>query len=426
MSAAAEAAVLETRSTRRAWSIVFMLFAVACLNYADRTAISSVFPLLKQELGLSDVELAALGSAFLWVYALCSPFAGMLADRYSRTRIIIGSMLAWSAVTILTGLAADSHTLILSRVLLGIAESAYLPAAIALIADHHAPSSRGAAMGLHLCGLNLGLVAGGGLAGYLGEQHGWRVSFFVLGASGFVLALIASRVLEDGPRPRPHTAAATAPRTPILRQLMQLLRTPTYAAVVVEAMTIAIGVWMFFNWMPLYFRETYGMSLAAAGLSGTMTLQLSASLGILVGGFLSDRIARAGAPRRMLFMGICYLVSAPCLLVFYGKFPAVTVSAAIVLFSFGRALAASNEDAILCEVIPADGRATAYGLVNTMNCLAGGAGIMIAGVLKSGVGLSTIFAGISVLVLFSGLVSLAGYRWFMPRDMRRIHGTGAS
>lgn len=401
-----------------------MLFAVACLNYADRTAISSVFPLLKQELGLSDVELAALGSAFLWVYALCSPFAGMLADRYSRTRIIIGSMLAWSAVTILTGLAPDSHTLILSRVLLGVAESAYLPAAIALIADHHAPSSRGAAMGVHLCGLNLGLVAGGGLAGYLGEQHGWRVSFFVLGASGFVLALIASRVLEDGPRP--HLRAAAAPRTPVLQQFARLVRTPTYVAVVVEAMTIAIGVWMFFNWMPLYFRETYGMSLAAAGLSGTMTLQLSASLGILAGGFLSDRIARGGAPRRMLFMGLCYLASAPCLLVFYGKFPAVAVSAAIVLFSFGRALAASNEDAILCEVIPADGRATAYGLVNTMNCLAGGAGIMIAGVLKSGIGLSTIFAGISVLVLFSGLVSLAGYWWFMPRDMRRLHGTGVS
>lgn len=420
MSSIVEAAATPTRASRTAWSIVFMLFAVACLNYADRTAISSVFPLLKSELGLSDLQLAALGSSFLWTYAICSPFAGMLADRYSRTRIIIYSMIAWSAVTIATGYSRDAQDLIMLRVLLGVAESAYLPAAIALIADHHPPGSRGAAMGLHLCGLNLGLVAGGGLAGYLGEQHGWRFSFLVLGAAGFVLAAVASRVLRDGPKPLIQKDKDNAAGPPVRAQLLRLLRTPTYLIVITEAMTIAIGVWMFFNWMPLYFRETYGMTLAAAGLSGTMTLQLSASLGILIGGFLSDRIARGGAPRRMLFMALSYLLSAPCLLVFYGESPVLMVSAAVVLFSFGRALAASNEDAILCDVLPRASRATALGLINTMNCLAGGVGIMIAGFLKNDVGLSSIFAGVSVLVLFAGIVSLIGYWRFLPRDIQRL------
>jgi MFS family permease len=406
-------------ASRAAWAIVFMLFAVACLNYADRTAISSVFPLLKSELGLSDIELAALGTAFLWTYAFCSPFSGMLADRYSRSRIIIISMVAWSAVTAATGFSRDAQDLIILRVLLGIAESAYLPAAIALIADQHPPGSRGAAMGLHLCGLNLGLVAGGGLAGYLGETYGWRSSFLVLGLSGFVMAATASRVLRDGAKPIVKKKATST--APVIRaQLLRLVQTPSYLVIITEAMTIAIGTWMFFNWMPLYFTETYGMSLTAAGLSGTMTLQLSASLGILIGGFLSDRIARKGARRRMLFMSLCYFAAAPCLLVFFGQNPIVVVSAAVVIFSFGRALAASNEDAILCDVLPSDSRATALGIINTMNCLAGGVGILIAGFLKGGVGLSSIFGGVSVLVVFAALVSLLGYWLFLPRDIARL------
>lgn len=401
----------------RAWPIVFMLFVVACLNYADRTAISSVFPLLKAELGLTDVQLAALGSFFLWTYAAASPFAGLLADRFSRSRIILISMVAWSIVTILTGLSRNATDLLLSRALLGIAESAYLPAAIALIADHHPPASRGSAMGLHLCGLNLGLVAGGGLAGYLGEQYGWRFSFLVLGAVGLVLVLIASRVLQDGPKQT--RAISEVKRKMRLSDLIPLLRTPSYLVIITEAMTIAVGVWMFFNWMPLYFRETYGMGLATAGLSGTMTLQISASAGILLGGFLSDRVAKRGEEKRMLFMGICYLLAAPCLLVFLGKQSLAVVTTAVVVFSFGRALASSNEDAILCDVLPQANRATALGFLNTMNCLAGGVGIMIAGFLKHDVGLSGMFAFVSVLVVFAGVVSLIGYFVFLPRDLTR-------
>lgn len=406
-----------TAGGRRAWAIVFMLFAVACLNYADRTAISSVFPLLRAELGLSDMQLAALGSFFLWTYAAASPFAGLLADRYSRSRIIIWSMVAWSLVTIGTGLSQTTNHLLFTRVLLGIAESAYLPAAIALIADHHPPASRGSAMGLHLCGLNLGLVAGGALAGYVGELYGWRVSFVVLGLSGLALAGVASRVLVDSAT---RTLLRTSrPAVPARDHFLVLLRTPTYLIIVLEAMTIAIGVWMFFNWMPLYFRETFGLSLGSAGLSGTMTLQISASLGILIGGFLSDRIARGGAPRRMLFMSLAYFLAAPCLLVFFGRYPIAVVSLALVLFSFCRALGASNEDAILCDVLPGVHRATALGVLNTMNCLAGGAGIMIAGFFKAQMGLSGIFGFVSALLLFSACASLAGYLIFLPRDIAR-------
>ncbi|MEN6604519.1 MAG: MFS transporter, partial [Bryobacteraceae bacterium] len=163
-------------SPRYKWELVVFLCVVAMVNYADRTAISAVFPLLGAELGMSDVALAALGSFFLWSYAAGSPFAGVLADRFSRSRLVVLSLTAWSLVTIWTGFAHSATELLVTRIMLGVTECAYLPAALALMADHHDTDTRATAMGLHLAGLNFGLIAGGTLAGYLGDHLGWRPS----------------------------------------------------------------------------------------------------------------------------------------------------------------------------------------------------------------------------------------------------------
>jgi len=121
------------------WKIVAMLFVISILNYGNRAAIASVFPLLRADFSLSDVMLAGLGSAFLWSYAVGSPIAGYFADRFSRTRLLLFSLIAWSTVMVLTGLVHNEIVLLAMRVLLGIAECAYLPASVALIADHHGP-----------------------------------------------------------------------------------------------------------------------------------------------------------------------------------------------------------------------------------------------------------------------------------------------
>jgi predicted MFS family arabinose efflux permease len=189
-------------SPRYKWYLVAFLFCTAALNYADRTAINAVFPLLKKDLGMSDVALGAIGSFFLWSYALLSPFAGYVGDRVSRRSLIFGSLVAWSVVTLVTGLASTSHQLLAMRVLLGIAECVYLPAAIALIADYHSAQTKATAMAIHVSGLYVGMIAGGALAGYLGDLHGWRSPFFILGGVGLALGL-SGRLLQHFRAGRP-------------------------------------------------------------------------------------------------------------------------------------------------------------------------------------------------------------------------------
>ncbi len=380
------------------WQTVLILACVAGINYADRTSLSVVYPLLQADLHLSDLQLAAIGTLFLWSYAIGSLGAGVIADRLPRNRVILWSLVAWSLVTVLSGFARTANELLATRVLLGLAECFYLPAAIALIADHHPVESRGRALSLHMSGLYLGLVGGGTLSGYMGETYGWRAGLFVLGGAGLALAVVCQFLLKEVPRAPARSSG----------RVMGLLRQRGYLLLAGQAMLIAVGTWMFFNWMPLYFRETFGLSLAMAGLSGTALLQVSAVAGYFAGGVLSDRAALKSSDGRLKLMSLCYLLCAPCLLIFLTGGGMVVVSCWVVLFSFLRSVAASNETAALCDLIDARDRATAQSLMNTLNTLAGGVGVFVAGFLKADWGLSGVFAGVGVLVVMAaGLVWLA-------------------
>lgn len=391
-----------------------MLAFAAAVNYADRAAISAVFPPLRAELGLSDVALASLGSFFLWSYAAASPLAGFLADRVSRSRMIVFSLASWSLVCGLTGLAANLTQLLAARVLLGLAECLYLPAATALLADHHTPATRGTAMGIHSVGLNLGLVGGGTLAGYLGDRLGWRPGFWVLGLIGLLLATVACFVLTDGPAPRKAHAAE-----PVLRSVARLARIPSYLVLLAKAMLAGVGVWIFFNWLPLYYRETFHMNLAAAGFAGTFMLQAATTAGIALGGLASDRVARRATRNRMLLQSLSYLGAAPFLLLFLTRPGFALASIAVFAFSLLRGLGQSNENPVLCDVVPPRLRSTAIGFMNTGACFAGGLGVLLTGMLKRDFGLAGVFSAISVLFVLAGGLLLAAFFLFLARDVRR-------
>ncbi|MBL8231741.1 MAG: MFS transporter [Bryobacterales bacterium] len=404
------------------WILAATLFLAAGLNYADRTSISVVFPLLKSELGISDLALGGLGSAFLWAYAIGSPLAGALADRWHRGRVLLSSLVLWSLITAATGLASGYWQLAGSRVALGLAECLYLPAATAMLAQYHAPATRGLAMGLHSAGLNLGLIAGGVAAGYLGDHYGWRQGFFLLGGAGIVLAAFALPVFLRPPSPEETVPAAVREARPLSAlpgDLQVLASIPSFWILALKSMLVAIGTWIFFNWLPLYFRETYQLSLTASGFTGTVSLQLAATIGVLGGGAVSDACARRGQRYRMLFQSSCYLLSAPFLLAFLGKPSVAMLSVAVFCFALLRGLGQANENPLICEVVPERLRSSAIGVTNLFNTLSGGTGVLLAGFLKRDFSLGGIFAAIAVLMLAASALLWFGYRYVLARDLER-------
>ncbi|MEK7751752.1 MAG: MFS transporter [Acidobacteriota bacterium] len=171
------------------WWVVGMLWFVCFFNYADRQAIFSVFPLLKAEMGLSDVQLGIVGASFMWVYALGAPMAGLIGDRFNRKALILGGMIFWSLITIATAMSTKYWHLVLFRALEGLGETFYYPASMSLLSDYHGRDTRSRAMGLHQSSVYAGTIAGGAVAGFFGQYYGWRSGFYLFGSLGKVLGV---------------------------------------------------------------------------------------------------------------------------------------------------------------------------------------------------------------------------------------------
>src|SRR5580692_6622700 len=202
------------RVSRYKWWVVAMLWSIAFFNYADRQAISSVFPLLKEEFHLSKVQLGLLGSAFAWTYGLCSPFAGFIVDRVRRKFSILGGLYAWSIICMATALSRTLGSLVFFRAAEGLGEAFYFPASVSILSDYHGTRTRSRALGLHQTSVYMGSIAGGYFSALIAQHFGWRSSFVVFGGCGVLLGLVLHKFLIEpvrGAADRADLAAGAPP-----------------------------------------------------------------------------------------------------------------------------------------------------------------------------------------------------------------------
>lgn len=380
------------------WLLVAVLWVVAVLNYVDRQVIFAVFPLLSADLGLSSLQLGLLSTVFLWVYGALSPFAGFVADRMGRARLIGVSLLVWSAVTLATGFSTSFVQLIIARGLMGISEACYLPAALARIAESHGSRTRSLAVGLHQSGLYAGLVLGGAAGGWAGQHYGWRAAFVALGAFGLVYFLAFTLFFRgdrvNAPSPTSPVAFATA--------VSRLLRLPGFSTLTLVFSAAAIANWLVYTWLPLYLYEHFHMSLAEAGFTATFYIQVSSLAGIVAGGWLTDRLSIRLPRARLIMQSVGVVAAGPFLFLLAFTESRGVLLTALVLYGLGRGLYDCNTMPVLCQIARDNLRSTGYGIFNFAGCIAGGAVAALAGGLKSALGLGAAFQLAGVILLLAG------------------------
>jgi MFS transporter, Spinster family, sphingosine-1-phosphate transporter len=392
---------LVLKNARYAWIVVALLWVVWLLNYLDRQVVFSMFPLLKTDLHLTDLQLGLLGTSFLWVYAFASPFSGYAADRYGRKRIIVGSLLVWSAVTWLTGLARNLPELLGTRALMGISEACYLPAGLALIAAYHGPSTRSRATGIHYSGSYLGTVLGGVAGGWFGEHYGWRYVFAALGIVGVVYSAVLAVSLRD--RSASVEKGDEAP-PPLGAALAELFRLPAFPILVLVFGAVSIGDWMIYTWMPAYLYERFHMSLGEAGFSATFYLRAGAVLGILAGGWLADAWGSRNPRGRIFTQAIGLIAAGPFLFLSGATTSTPFLLAGLAVYGFGKGSYDCNNMPVLCQISRPCLRSTGFGIYNFAGCLAGGGIAAVAGALKSTLGLAGAIQIAGGIVFIAGLV----------------------
>lgn len=379
----------------RSWWLVGLLALVALLNYLDRQVIFSLLPLLRTDLHLTDPEIGLLGATFLWVYSFCSLFAGWTAQKYGHRRVILISLCAWSVVTALTGMSTGFATLSATRAAMGVTEAFYIPAALALVTSAHAERHRSLAVSLHQSGIYFGILLGGGPGAFAGEQFGWRNIFLLLGLVGLGYAAILSYAL-----PKAEVRPSAKPPQ-YVQATKAIFQSRGFWPVFFIFAAISFANWMVATWMPLYLYDRFRFNLQNAGLSATLFTQVSGLLGMMLGGWMADRLSRTQARGRIRTQTVGLLLAAVFMILTGAVTTAPVLLAALFIYSFGRGIYDCNVMPVLCDVVEEDQRSTAYSLLNFAGTFVGGVAAYGAGALRAVIGLDGALLGAGLLILLS-------------------------
>lgn len=354
------------------WLVVALLWPVALLNYLDRQMLAAMkFSVMADIPSIaSETNWGLMLGQFKWVYAFLSPVGGYVADRFSRRFTICGSLFVWSAVTWWTGQVTTYGELLWARSLMGISEAFYIPAALALIADYHAGPTRSRAVGLHQMAIYCGVIVGG-FGGYAADAPavGWRLTFAACGVFGMAYALPLVALLRDAPRPAELSVARPANPAQAAREL---LANVSFILLVLYFTLPALAGWVVRDWMPAILKQEYALTQGEAGVAATLSWQLAAIGGALLGGWLADRWMRHSERGRIYVSAIGMALIVPAI---FGVGNAATLAVAVaflVLFGLGWGFFDTNNMPILCQIVRPERRATGYGIMNLVSISCGG------------------------------------------------------
>jgi len=399
-----------------------MLWFVCFFNYADRQAIFSVFPLLKEEMGLSDVQLGIVGAAFMWVYAGFGAIAGIVGDRFQRKTLIIGGLIFWSLVTIGTALSTNYVHLVICRALEGFGEAFYFPASMSLLSDYHSKETRSKAMSFHQSSVYAGTIAGGTVAGFMGQYYGWHTSFYLFGGLGVLLGVILLGFLKEPVRGQAEVQVETQDSSHVLLDLKQgnifdsikqVFKQPMVWVLVAVFVGANFVASIFLTWMPSFLYNKFNMSLSMAGLNATFYLQMASVLGVISGGFLADKLVKTYRGGRMMAQSIGLIMGVPFIFLAGWTLSIPILILALIGFGYFKGLYDANIWASLHDVVKPKNRATAVGFMNSIGWFGGGIAPIAIAYAGTKYGMSASISATSALYLVFGLLLIFGIRKFM-------------
>lgn len=398
------------------WLVVALLWVVALLNYMDRQMLSTMQDAMKFDIvELQKAEaFGALMAVFLWIYGIVSPFAGVVADRVSRKKLVVGSLFVWSAVTYLMGYASDFTQLYWLRALMGVSEALYIPSALSLIADWHEGKSRSLAIGIHMTGLYVGQAVGG-FGATIAATFSWHSTFYWFGIIGIAYSVVLALLLHDKPKAAAAVAASPDPATlmkkeSLWRGLSVVLSTWAFWVILIYFAVPSLPGWATKNWLPTLFADNLGLEMAQAGPMSTITIAASSFVGVLLGGVMSDKWVLRNIRGRIYTSAIGLGMTIPALILLGFGHSVVAVVGAGMLFGIGFGMFDANNMPILCQIISAKYRATAYGVMNMVGVFAGAAVTHLLGKWTDGGNLGMGFAVLGGIVIVALVLQLACLR----------------
>lgn len=310
------------RSYAYEWYVVVICMLAYIFSFVDRQILALMIEPIKQDLQLSDTQFSLLhGLAFSLFYAFMGIPIALLADRYSRPRIIAIGVAFWSLATAACGLSRNFAQMFLARIGVGVGEAALSPATYSMLSDMFPREKLGRAVGIY----SIGSFIGGGMAfligGYvidllksvdtvvvpwIGAMRPWQVTFFIVGLPGLLVALLILLTVRDPQRLGLRRNAAGQAQKPTLRDTVRFLgrHRGTFFCHYLGFSFYAMVLFALLGWTPAFYIRKFGMSPVEVGYMLGVVVLVANTAGVFCGGWLMDWLARRGYSDAPLRAGV--------------------------------------------------------------------------------------------------------------------------
>jgi predicted MFS family arabinose efflux permease len=395
---------------RQQKQLLLVLTLINLVNYVDRQVVFPLFHNIKMEFGISDFSLGLLGTMFMLVHSVTSLPLGVLADKYSRKKVIAGGVLFWSIASFAGGLAQNFKTLLGIRSLVGIGEAAYAPAATAMISDNIPHQYRSQAQGVFNAGLFIGGTLGAMLGGVVAYYtHSWRAAFFLVSLPGLVLAWSSFRLKDTRQGEKAEKI-----------DWHKLFKNAPYIWILIGGWFSTFASGAFVSWGIEFVVRYKNYNLRDTSLILGLTLMVAGLLGVLGGSWLADHLQKKIAWGHGITLAVSQMLAAP--IMYLGLSSRGSGGIFFVFFFLGTFFLSfyyGPVTALMHDVVPAHLRATAFAAYILIIHLLGDA-LSPAAVgrvsdhssLRTGLKLCTIF------VFLSGVAFLQVCDWIRKNQKR--------
>ena len=408
------------KSISGAHSALLLLLGINLFNYIDRQILAALEPDIRATFFAADdvnamTKTGLLGVAFFVTYMISAPIFGLLADRISRWIIVGGAVILWSLASGASGLAATFAILFATRILVGIGEGGYGPAAPTILSDLFPIERRGRVMAIFYTAIPVGSALGYVIGGLVGAHLGWRWAFYLVTPPGLLLGLLC--FWQRDPRVAAHHLVQESPRRS-LANYVRLFRTRSYlinciAQTLMTFVTGGLGFWAsaylrYRNQSPDVGMTIFGLITVVAGLVST-----------LFGGIIADKL-RTRLPGSYFWVsGIGMLIACPFFIAtLYIPFPAAWISMFVAIFFLFLNTGPSNT-ALANVSLPAV-RATAFAVnIFVIHAFGDVQAFWLLGYIGGHTNMHVAFLFVSGMIFASGLAWIIGAK-YLPADTAAV------
>ncbi len=317
-----------------AWTVFWLLFLLYMFDYMDRMIIVSLFPFLKQDMGMTDAQCGLLVSAVYWSILIFSFPVSILVDRWSRTKSISIMAALWSIATIACAFTKNFSQLFITRTVIGIGEAGYAPGGTAMLSASFPKEKRARILGLWNASIPLGSALGIGIGGLVAHHFGWRHAFGLVAFPGLIIAIIfyfvkdyktikltqkqetdQKRIIQkktSWEEIDPNIINQDAIEQESTMSFIDMARQFTHnKTLLFNNFAFALNVFIttsLLTWLPTYFHRFDNLSMDKASMKASSIMVL-AIIGAPLGGFLTDLWMKKQKKARLLLPAISSILT---------------------------------------------------------------------------------------------------------------------